>query len=1149
MKEQIKKHVSTLVRKRATMIAALVIVFYTLAGFLLLPFLIGHYGPGILGDRLDSDVTIGNVSFNPYSLTLEVEEFRISEPSGEPLANVRHLHANFQISSLFRRALTLKDAIIDQPSLNIVIDEDGNLNLSRLAGSAQEEQPSEAGGEQTDKEEHPFRMLLYNAAINGARIDITDNRQVTPAKASLHPLTIQFTDISTIPDREGNYSLTATGSEGAVFNWTGDLTIHPFRSEGELAFRNISAETPWAFYRSMLNLLPPGGTVSVETHYRIIIGADETVTALDDLFVRVTGFGMQLEDTREPFIRLPAVALDAETIDVANRRIHGLSLVIDGGNLDVISNADGILNLRQVMASQNEAPAPSEPEAVSDLPDLPDPSDPTDSASPWNIDIAGVSLEDFSLLFRDEAQSPARLASAKGISLTFNAAVTAPAPRPEIHLDDLGLVLRGIEAGFADADRPTLQIGTVSATGGTFDLAGRSASLSHLGANDGAIDVIRYDDTSLNLEKLFDRAGVVENRSENASPENGEPWNIFLETLELTGFSAHVSDETVQPEETVVDMEDINLTLSRFDAVTPFPFEASLQIRQGGGLEASGTIDPSGVWVESAIAVEDLAFPLIQPYLAQAADLTLSSGKLSSVGTFALENEKITYQGQASIADMDVVENRTQETIIGWTRLKTPELRFGLNPNGVHMDSLNLHGLRGELIIAEDGSLNVVEAFRTGDDKPAPAAAETAPDKPDSQDDPFPVSIDRVVLDEGTLRFADFSLTPQFDTVIHELKGTITGVSSAKGARSTRVDMDGRVDRYGTSTIEGEINVFDPKDFTDISMIFRNLEMSNLTPYSGRFAGREIDSGRLSLDLKYLVEDNRLQSQNQVIIESLVLGERVESPDAVDLPLGLAIALLRDSDGVIDIELPVTGSLDDPEFSLGQVIWQSFVNLITRMVSSPFRALGALFGAEDETLNQVLVEPGSVDILPTEEEKLDTLIKALHQRPQLKLIVTGRYDTDADGRALRDLQVRRAYAEASGIGPEPGSDPGPVDFDTKAAQEILKDLFLERYGENQYEQVIAGKDFSPENENKEPEESKITPSEEARRLFDALVEYEPVGQQRLTALADERARFVVARMTGPDGLNPQRVTTAPPTPVEDGDTLSVLLDLDSLTGE
>jgi hypothetical protein len=186
-----------------------------------------------------------------------------------------------------------------------------------------------------------------------------------------------------------------------------------------------------------------------------------------------------------------------------------------------------------------------------------------------------------------------------------------------------------------------------------------------------------------------------------------------------------------------------------------------------------------------------------------------------------------------------------------------------------------------------------------------------------------------------------------FGTRIHSLKGAFNGISTQPGALA-ELEIDGQVDEYGLARAVGQVDLFDPTGFMDIKTVFRNVEMANLTPYSATFAGRKIDSGKLSLDLEYKIKQRQLLGENQIIMDKLTLGERVESPTAKNLPLDLAIAILQDSNGKIDLGLPVSGSLDDPQFSYGRHHLESHRQYLTKIVTAPFRALGALFGGGGE---------------------------------------------------------------------------------------------------------------------------------------------------------------------------------------------------------
>ena len=192
----------------------------------------------------------------------------------------------------------------------------------------------------------------------------------------------------------------------------------------------------------------------------------------------------------------------------------------------------------------------------------------------------------------------------------------------------------------------------------------------------------------------------------------------------------------------------------------------------------------------------------------------------------------------------------------------------------------------------------------------------------------FPVSIETVRIENAALEFADLSLKPQFGTQIHSLTGVINGVSTNASAIA-QVELDGKVDDYGAARIRGSVQPFKATNFTDLKLAFTNLEMNRLTPYSGKFAGRRIDSGKLSVDLEYKIKQRQLSGENKFVINKLKLGEKVDSAEAANLPLDLAIAILEDSDGVIDLDLPITGSLDDPKFSYGSIVWKAIRNAVS----------------------------------------------------------------------------------------------------------------------------------------------------------------------------------------------------------------------------
>jgi Domain of Unknown Function (DUF748) len=278
----------------------------------------------------------------------------------------------------------------------------------------------------------------------------------------------------------------------------------------------------------------------------------------------------------------------------------------------------------------------------------------------------------------------------------------------------------------------------------------------------------------------------------------------------------------------------------------------------------------------------------------------------------------------------------------------------------------------------------------------------------------MPMAINTVRVIDGSVNYADFWIQPNFAVGIQALNGTIDGLSSDPKSRA-KVKLEGKVDRYAPVNIDGELNLMAATVYTDIKMSFKGLELTTMTPYSGHFAGYKIDKGKLSVDLSYKVDQRKLNAEQHFVIDQLQLGEAVESPDAVHLPLKLAVALLKDRNGVIDLPLPLTGSLDDPQFKIGPIIWHALVNLLEKAVTAPFAAIGRLFGGHGEEMKFIDFAPGSAELDASSKQKLDGLTKALQEHNQLQLDVPIVYSQELDGPVLAKQKLdQKLIARANG---------------------------------------------------------------------------------------------------------------------------------------
>ncbi|HEX6006043.1 MAG TPA: DUF748 domain-containing protein, partial [Burkholderiales bacterium] len=646
-------------------------------------------------------------------------------------------------------------------------------------------------------------------------------------------------------------------------------------------------------------------------------------------------------------------------------------------------------------------------------------------------------------------------------------------------------------------------------------------------------------------------------------PDEGEPFGFTIGQIALSGHALAFSDAGTEPA-IAYDLSDTALKLEHVAvrAEKPLKFDLAAKVGQGGSIRGQGSFDSTQHRAEAQIEVARVSLKPVEALLSRYVVLKLASGSASAKGrvTWSAEGKDagIRYIGTAAVHDL-MFNEPGGDRFLSWKTLTANGVRLNTGRNRYRIEDVQLVEPGAKLVVNKDRTVNVSEVLRDRSEKasaaPAPATTAPATAAPADEKRDYSVVVNRVRVEKGTLDFADFSLVLPFATQIRALGGAITGLSSESGS-SARVRLEGQVQDYGLARIGGTINPFAPKAHTDIRVAFRNVELQPFSPYTATFAGRKIASGRLNLDLQYKLNDSVLEGENKIVLEHFTLGERVESPSALDLPLDLAIALLTDSDGRIDVAVPVKGNIDNPEFSYGHLIGQAIRTLLVRVVSAPFRAIGALFGgaggSDAEKLQAVNFDPGRARLLPPEREKLAKVAEAMKSRPQLKLVVQGRYNPERDGRALRAAALRRDVAERLGSKPAPGEEPGPVSFDTAKTQRALEALLVARSGEDAPAQFAAafGKEKGREATRVNPIlgfVGRASPDQELyQAMYRRLIELQPLSDSALQELARARAEVIVKQLREA-GLPADRLATKDPEASHDSVSAGLTLDVSRQT--
>ncbi|KPX71085.1 hypothetical protein ALP66_04310 [Pseudomonas amygdali pv. photiniae] len=493
------------------------------------------------------------------------------------------------------------------------------------------------------------------------------------------------------------------------------------------------------------------------------------------------------------------------------------------------------------------------------------------------------------------------------------------------------------------------------------------------------------------------------------------PWQVLLRDVQLRNYMVHLADRVPQ-EPVALDVGPLNLDIQNFDSLNKSPFTLKLDTGLGkqGNLTAAGDVNLNPVSAQLNVTTRDIDLRLAQAYISPFIRLEMRSGMLGSdlaVNLKSTEPLAFSVTGKAQVNQLHTLDTLKQRDFLKWQQLQLEGLDYQ-HGTGLSIAKVNMDQPYARFMINEDRTTNVDDLLiPQPDDKTAsqPKTARTQPKAKAKADNPLAIYVGEVNIMDGSANFADMTLTPNFATAVQQLNGRIGTIDNRK-ATPAPVDIQGKVDRYAPVTIKGSLNPFDPMASLDITTSFKRVELTNLTPYSGKFAGFRIRKGRLNLDLHYLITKGQLKAQNKVLVEQLQLGERVDSPDALDLPIRLAVALLKDTQGRISLELPIEGDLNNPQFSVMPIVWQTLRNLVLRAAQAPFKMLGGLVaGGSSEDLGSVSFAPGSSDLSAEAQSALDKLSVALKERPDLKLEIEGTSAASSDGPLIAQQRLEREY--------------------------------------------------------------------------------------------------------------------------------------------
>jgi len=712
-------------------------------------------------------------------------------------------------------------------------------------------------------------------------------------------------------------------------------------------------------------------------------------------------------------------------------------------------------------------------------------------------------------------------------------------------VDDSAFALRDFKLGAPGDTNNLVDLPLLDVTGASADLESRRATVDWIGADGAKIFLRRDRDNSINLVELARPAEPAANapgailfllRSvTNAVAmllNSTNQWTGTVRQVAVTNCALHLED-LANPRPAKLDLSGITLDAKNLSNLpgTNLTAEFSLRWNTNGSIKTAITASFQPMTADVRVDLDRLDLTTLDAYLASRLDLFILGSQVNLHGTLRLRPQVndlpvASFHGDASLENFHTVDGTFGEDLVTWDALRFNDILANLNPPFVAVREVDVDNAYARLIVETNRTINLLNVLKlTNTNAPAKNAV-AAQNASATNTAALQISIGTIVITNTAVSFSDRSMQPNVNLAIESVNGTIAGLSSGQ-LQHADLDLHAKVDGVGPVAITGNINPFSGTQTNRIKIAVADVDLTAASPYAGKFAGYGIAEGKLNLDLAYEIIGKKLASKNVITLDQFTFGEKVESQDATHLPVRLAVAILKDRDGKIVLDVPVEGRLDDPKFRIGKVVTRAIVNILEKVAASPFSLLGAAFGGGGEELGWQDFAPGSAELTAADRQKLDSLAKGLYARPELKLEIAGSIDPDGDReglqRAALDHEIRtRKWRQLRKAEQATNS----------AAQIVLTPDDRAHYVKKIYGEALAAKKITPEflaaNSNLAVYAAQLLPRSSAAKKGAQLLMPAPVAATKPESAAKPATKLVPP----PDPMEAVLLATFP---VSDGD--------------
>ena len=975
-------------------------------GFLVLPPLVKSLLIDRLGEALHRPVSVVSLSINPFALSLQIDGVAVQEKGGgETVASFDSLYVNLESSSLLRGGPVISEIRLNGPRFKIVRLADRRYNFSDLIDEVLAKPVSP-----TPTPTSPFS--LNNIQLSGGSVDFDD--RLADEKHVLSDINLTLPFISSLAYATESFVEPAFSAKLNAASLAMKGKSKPFaeslESELILDLENLQLAKYLDYVPFHLPINVVSGTLDGDLKLLFRQQKDRPSTlslsgtaALKDLLVK--------ESSDAPLISLKRLDLQLGTLDLLNQKFVIDRVAIDSPVIHAQVGRQGTINWLDLLAKtqpsdHSAVPAGGKPVTPGPAPD-------------WSV--AEAKISGGVLHWFDESANKSIRASIEGFELDLKKLDSKSSQSAEFD------VAWRVNAG------ERLKVEAVAVKDGRFNLAKRELLLGDVSVRGTRMLIARAADGAIDWLKPPTLRAVQSARKE-AVNEGKSPWKLVVGKCRGEDIAVRFEDKAVSPmavnivEGLGVEIDNLSLEPGQISKVA-----SRFKLNGKGAIEIAGNVKLIPLEADLKLDIKTVELMPLQPYFTEKLNIAVTRGQVTLDGGLQLRQGVSTadglaggFSGRATIGDFNAVDKINSADFLRWKSLYFGNVDLRLNPNSVSIDEVALADFFARIIVSPEGKLNLLQIVRKDDQAVPVSIVPSQPAEPSSvaavesgdgkavvplvvaAKPPPPVKIGKITLQGGSVNFSDNFVKPNYSARLKQIGGRITGLSSAADSIAS-LELRGNYDNVAPLNVTGKLNPLAAKSYLDLQAEIKGIEMTTLSTYAAKYAGYSIEKGKLSLFVKYKIENNQLEAENRVFIDQLTFGEAVESPSATKLPVLLAVSLLKNRNGEIDINLPISGSLDDPQFSIGGLVARVVGNLFVNALTSPFRLLASLFsgGSGGEELSFIEFEYGRAALSPPSQKRLENLAKALIDRPALKLEIDGRVDLERDREGLKHARMQR----------------------------------------------------------------------------------------------------------------------------------------------